>query len=98
MKQLPVTYGPSSHAIHAGETDNDVARSHVSPIYQSSTFDFASAEQGRRQFAGEEKGYIYSRWHNPTVELLEEKIAALEAMDMRRRTDTDEAIDVAGMA
>ena len=98
MKQLPVNYGPSSHAIHAGEAEADAVRSHVGPIYQSSTFDFANTEQGRRQFAGEDKGYIYSRWHNPTVEVLEEKIAALEALDLRRSSGTEEAVEVAGMA
>lgn len=84
MKQLPLTYGPSSHAIHAGEPDTDPARAHVNPIYQSATFGFADVGQGRRMFAGEEQGYIYSRWQNPTVEVIEEKLAALEGVDLRR--------------
>ncbi|MCH7858721.1 MAG: PLP-dependent transferase [Candidatus Marinimicrobia bacterium] len=91
MKQLPLTYGPSSHAIHAGEPDNDQARAHVNPIYQSATFGFADVGQGRRLFAGEEQGYIYSRWHNPTVEVIEEKLAALEGVDLRR-ADANRAV------
>lgn len=50
----------------------------ATPIYQTSTFVFASTEEGARRFAGEEAGYVYSRLGNPTVTVLEEKIAALE--------------------
>ncbi|WP_408634671.1 methionine gamma-lyase [Oceanobacillus manasiensis] len=48
------------------------------PIFQTSTYTFTTAEQGERRFAGEEEGYIYSRLGNPTVRILEERIAALE--------------------
>ncbi|WP_075620076.1 methionine gamma-lyase [Paenisporosarcina indica] len=48
------------------------------PLYQTSTFVFPSAEQGERRFVGEEQGNIYSRLGNPTVRILEERIAELE--------------------
>lgn len=48
------------------------------PLYQTSTFTFQSAEQGERRFSGEEEGTIYSRLGNPTVAVLEDRIAALE--------------------
>ncbi|WP_096438055.1 methionine gamma-lyase [Alteribacter populi] len=48
------------------------------PMYQTSTFTFDSAEQGEARFAGDESGYIYSRLGNPTVDMLEKKIADLE--------------------
>lgn len=50
----------------------------ATPIYQTSTFVFDSAEQGGSRFAGKEDGFIYSRLGNPTVKQLEEKIAYLE--------------------
>lgn len=50
----------------------------IPPIFQTSTFGFENAGQGARRFAGEEDGFIYSRLGNPTVNLLEEKIALLE--------------------
>ncbi|WP_425287861.1 methionine gamma-lyase [Oceanobacillus limi] len=50
----------------------------ATPLFQTSTYTFTSAEQGERRFAGEEEGYIYSRLGNPTVTVLEERIAALE--------------------
>jgi methionine-gamma-lyase len=48
------------------------------PIFQTSTFVFDTAETGANRFAGEEAGYIYSRLSNPTVAMLEERIAAME--------------------
>jgi len=50
----------------------------VPPIYQTSTFKFKSAYHGASLFAGEEKGYIYTRMGNPTVEAMEDCIAELE--------------------
>ena len=50
----------------------------VPPIYQTSTFAFETAQQGSSLFAGEQKGYIYTRMLNPTIEALEDSVAALE--------------------
>jgi methionine-gamma-lyase len=83
-KKIALT-GFSSLAIHAGHTD-DPNYAHLTPIYASSTYVFDEAEQGMRRFSGEEKGFIYSRWGNPTIAEAEEKIAALESFGV-----TDEA-------
>ncbi|WP_217586344.1 methionine gamma-lyase [Lentibacillus saliphilus] len=64
--------------IHGGYEAEDMYGSLVPPLFQTSTYTFESAEQGERRFAGEESGYIYSRLGNPTVTILEERIAALE--------------------
>ncbi len=48
------------------------------PIYQTSTFRFKSAQNGADLFSGKEKGFIYSRMGNPTVEAMENSIADLE--------------------
>ena len=69
--------GFSSVAIHGGH-DKDPSYAHLTPIYASSTYVFDEAEQGMRRFAGEEKGYLYSRWGNPNTTEAEDKIAALE--------------------
>lgn len=63
--------------VHAGIEENEFGAV-VPPIYQTSTFKFKSVEQGAKLFAGEEKGYIYTRMANPTVEALEYCIAELE--------------------
>ncbi|RYG72229.1 methionine gamma-lyase [Lentibacillus lipolyticus] len=64
--------------IHDGYHPDDMLGSLSSPLFQTSTFTFETAEQGERRFAGQEDGYIYSRLGNPTVTVLEEKMAALE--------------------
>ena len=74
--------------IHAGRDKSDHKGALSTPIYQSSTFIFDSAEQGAARFAGEEPGYIYSRLGNPTVAELEQKVAALEKMEDAAATAT----------
>ena len=69
--------GFSTKAIHGGYVKNEVGAL-ATPIYQTSTFIFDSAEQGGRRFAGEEGGYIYTRLGNPTNTQVEEKVALLE--------------------
>lgn len=53
----------------------------VSPLYQSATFCFDTAQSGGRRFAGEEEGYIYTRLGNPTVAELERRLALLEGAE-----------------
>jgi len=72
--------GFSTKAIHVGH-DNNPYGTLATPIYQTSTFVFDSAEQGGRRFALEEGGYIYSRLGNPTNTQLEEKVALLEGAE-----------------
>lgn len=74
--------GFGSLAIHGGHTQ-DPLYAHLTPIYASSTFVYDDAEQGMRRFSGEEPGYIYSRWGNPTFTEAENKIAAMEAFGLR---------------
>ena len=79
-KNFPVT-GFSSLAIHAGH-EQDPNYAHLTPIYASSTYVFDDAEQGMRRFSGQEEGYIYSRWGNPTMAEAENKIAAMETFGL----------------
>ncbi|WP_203362081.1 methionine gamma-lyase [Bacillus sp. REN10] len=67
--------------IHAGYDAKEYLGSLSTPLFQTSTFTFNSAEQGEKRFAGEEEGYIYSRLGNPTVRALEERIAELEGAE-----------------
>ncbi|MGL5650616.1 MAG: methionine gamma-lyase [Paraclostridium sp.] len=68
----------ATKAIHGGHKKDPVSGALTTPIYQTSTFVFDSAEQGGRRFALEEDGFIYSRLGNPTNAQLEEKMALLE--------------------
>lgn len=69
--------GFATRAIHGGAIKNAFGCL-ATPIYQTSTFVFDSAEQGGRRFAGEEDGYIYTRLGNPNCTQVEEKLALLE--------------------
>lgn len=72
--------GPSTRAVHAGET-RDPTGALEPPLVLSSAFGFDSAEQAAAAFRGEDAHYIYGRWQNPTVEQLENKLAALEGAE-----------------
>ncbi|PLX10708.1 MAG: methionine gamma-lyase [Marinilabiliales bacterium] len=69
--------GFNSKLVHAGDKHDEYG-SAVTPIYQTSTFAFKSSQHGADLFAGKEKGYIYTRIGNPTIENLEDKLAELE--------------------
>ncbi len=69
---------PETAVIHAGQEPDTLYGGVSVPIYQSSTFAFRSAEHGAALFAGEEKGFIYTRIANPTIRALEESLATLE--------------------
>jgi len=92
--------GFSSLAIHAGQHP-DPMYAHLTPIYASSTYVYDEAEQGSRRFSGQEKGYIYSRWGNPTMNEAEEKIAAMETFGLQKNGSPLEAkaiLHASGMA
>ena len=67
-----------TRVIHEGYQSSQHFDSLAPPLYQTSTYTFANAKQGESRFAGEEEGYIYSRLGNPTVAILEERMASLE--------------------
>ncbi len=69
--------GFSSKLIHGGGF-HDHLGSAITPIYQSSTFSFQSADHGAQCFSGESDGFIYTRLGNPTIIDLEKTVAELE--------------------
>ncbi|CEN78698.1 methionine gamma-lyase [Paraclostridium sordellii] len=71
----------ATRAIHGGHHKDTVSGALTTPICQTSTFVFDSAEQGGRRFALQEGGYIYTRLGNPTNTQLEEKVALLEGAE-----------------
>lgn len=76
------TLGIETLCIHGGHTA-DANRSHLTPLYASSTYTFDSVEQGVDIFLGKEPGYIYGRFGNPTITETEQKIALLEAFGLK---------------
>jgi len=69
--------GFTTKLIHEGSIDDQFG-SATTPIYQTSTFAFNSADEGAKCFSGDSDGYIYTRISNPTIDALERQLAILE--------------------
>ncbi len=61
--------------------ENRTTKPHILPIYATSSFEFNDIDQGIRIFKREKKGFVYSRFGNPTVDAVAKKIARLEAFN-----------------
>ena len=78
MNDKDNNFGFSTRAIHYGYNSLEHNGAVIPPVYMTSTFAFATAEYGAGCFSGEEHGYFYTRISNPTLALLEARMAALE--------------------
>jgi cystathionine beta-lyase/cystathionine gamma-synthase len=70
--------GPATELIHAGEVDRGDAVPLTTPIYETTTFVFDSAEEVVAYNEGRSRKFLYSRYTNPTVVSVERKLAALD--------------------
>ena len=78
---LPVTnvnYGFETRAIHAGAQPDPTTGARSTPIYQTTAYVFDDVDHAASLFNLHNFGYIYSRLTNPTVSVLEERVASLE--------------------
>ena len=64
--------------VHAGQEPDPATLSRAVPIYQTTSYQFTSAKHAEELFALKEPGNIYTRIMNPTTDVLEQRIAALE--------------------
>jgi O-acetylhomoserine (thiol)-lyase len=72
-------WGFDTLCVHAGQGDSDPASgARAPPIHQTTSYEFEDAESAAELYALEREGDIYSRISNPTVAVLEERLAALE--------------------
>jgi methionine-gamma-lyase len=69
----------ATQAVHAGEAPCPATGALDTPIYQSTTFVSADADEMAAVYGDEKFGYMYTRYGNPTIRALELKVAALEA-------------------
>lgn len=72
------TYGFETQAIHAGASPDPVTGARITPIYQTSSYVFEDVDQAASLFNLQSFGNMYSRLTNPTVSVLEERVATLE--------------------
>jgi len=74
---MPAEYGFDTLALHAGH-DVDPTGSRAVPIYQTTSYKFQDTDHAAQLFALEKPGFIYTRLQNPTLDVLEKRVAALE--------------------
>jgi len=73
-----VTYGFETRAVHAGAAPDPATGARITPIYQTAAYVFQDADHAASLFNLHNFGYIYNRLTNPTVSVLEERVASLE--------------------
>ncbi|GAB5471319.1 MAG: aminotransferase class I/II-fold pyridoxal phosphate-dependent enzyme [Rhodospirillales bacterium] len=73
--------GPNTRAVHAGEAPDPATGASAPPLHMSSTFVTDRVAGFSAHDAEADAGFIYGRWGNPTVAMLERKIAALEGTE-----------------
>ena len=72
------TFHFNTLAIHGGQSADPTTNSRAVPIYQTTSYQFNDADHAARLFALQEFGNIYTRLMNPTTDVFEKRIAALE--------------------
>jgi O-acetylhomoserine (thiol)-lyase len=71
-------FGFETRAVHAGASPDPATGARTTPIYQTTAYVFDDADHAASLFNLQSYGYIYSRLTNPTVSVLEERVASLE--------------------
>ena len=78
MSAQPRKFGFATQQLHAGYSPDPTTGSRAVPLYQTTSYQFKSTEHAANLFALKELGNIYTRLMNPTTDVLEQRIAALE--------------------
>lgn len=78
MSDTNRSYGFETRAIHAGAAPDPATGARATPIYQTTSYVFEDVEEAAALFNLQKVGFIYSRLTNPTVSVLEERLANLE--------------------
>jgi O-acetylhomoserine (thiol)-lyase len=73
-----ISYGFETRAVHAGAAPDPATGARITPIYQTTAYVFDDVDHAASLFNLHNFGYIYSRLTNPTVAVLEERVASLE--------------------
>src|SRR5512145_982534 len=86
-------FGIETLCLHAGQIPDPATGARAAPIYQTTSFVFDSAEHAASLFNLQTFGNVYSRISNPTVAVLEERVAALEGGRVALATATGQAAE-----
>ncbi len=94
-KPTAKTYRPKTQMIRAGQ--NRAMQETSEALFLTSGFAYTGPQQAAERFSGEDPGFIYSRFSNPTVEMFEHRIAAIEGAEFARATASGMAAVSAAM-
>ena len=72
-------YRHETLAVHAGQVPDPATLARAVPVYRTTAYNFKSAKHGADLFALKESGNIYARLMNPTNDVLEKRLAALDS-------------------
>lgn len=94
MKEIDPKHQMGTLVVHAGK-QAESTHAHVTPIYETSTFEFPDVATGQAIWRDEVPGHIYTRLSNPNFSELAEKITVLEAFDLIKEKNCSQVADVA---
>ena len=83
--ETPDQWGPATQAVRGGMTRSPFGET-AEAMFLTQSFVYDSAEAANARFAGENPGYIYSRYANPTVKMFEDRLALIEGAEFCRST------------
>src|SRR5262245_25047216 len=89
-------YRPETELVHGGQLRSQFGETSEA-LFLTQGFVYESAEQCEARFKGEEPGYLYSRFSNPTVAMFERRMAAFEGAESARATATGMAAVTASL-
>ena len=85
MTDAPSNWHPETALVHGGGLRSEFGETSEA-LFLNSGFVYETAEQAEARFAGDDPGYVYSRYANPTVSMLEERMRLLEGAEACRGT------------
>jgi O-succinylhomoserine sulfhydrylase len=89
-------YRPETHLVHAGQIRSELGETSET-LFLTQGFVYKTAEECAARFKGEEPGFVYARFSNPTVAMFEQRMAAFEGAEAARATASGMAAVTAAM-
>jgi O-succinylhomoserine sulfhydrylase len=86
-KNSPKTYRPETRLVHAGTLRSQFGETSEA-LFLTQGYVYPTAEECEARFSGKVPGYVYSRYSNPTMDMFEQRMAALEGAEAARSTAT----------
>src|SRR5437763_9519686 len=92
----PLRYRPETRLVHAGQIRSELGETSET-LFLTQGFVYDTAEECAARFKGEEPGFVYARFSNPTVAMFEQRMAAFEGAEAARATASGMAAVTAAM-